>query len=196
MSMNTDKPPIIAFAGQKGVGKTTCQAIAHRILGSRPCRFSFAKHLKELTYDFVAHLDVPREAFFGDQAAKAFPQPALGGKTGREVLVEVGELFRSYNKDIFATKVFDAVGGGTWPVLVDDLRFRNEARIVREAGGIVVGVRVLGEKMTAVGPSSETEIYYHWAEMIDLEVSAYRGDPGALVDDVRRVLEFTNWKET
>ncbi len=122
---------LIAICGPKGSGKTTVadRLIEQRRFLSRP----FAATLKTmllsmgLTYDQV----------YGDEKEK--PIDWLGGVTARHCMQTLGtEWGRKLIADDLWVRVWkQRISNLTSHVVVDDLRFPNEAEAVRELGGTI-----------------------------------------------------------
>ncbi len=184
-----NRPTIIAFCGQAGAGKSTCAEWA--LEKTAGAKFSFAALLKSQAF-VLAHPTLKGDAhaaFYGTQADKARPREAFGGRSGREFLQELGSLCRSFNEDFFVNPLRVALDERPWPLVIDDLRYPNEAEAVRELGGIVVGVRVKGEPLEFGGHESESALAERWESMIDVEISAFRGKMRSLRGEVLDVLE-------
>lgn len=139
---------IIAFTGPIGCGKTTAaKALTHRGWA----RIRFAETLKAMGRSFGlsdAQLD-------GDE--KEVPSELLCGKTPRQFMQWLGTDFgrkmigddvwiRAWARHVEQTPAYI-------PVVVDDVRFENEANAVRALGGIVV--RVLREGCGSDAHASE-----------------------------------------
>jgi len=138
----------IALTGKMGSGKSTAAKFLEEY-GFR--RFSFAAKLKEIAKEL-----------FG-----------VEGKD-RLLLQMLGESLRKIDIDVWARyliqqiEVYCAVGMGKCRVVVDDLRYLNEARILRAHGFVLVRLICLDEKnriawlkdkgtLAGIDHSSETE---------------------------------------
>ncbi len=137
-------PPLIAFAGRAGSGKTTA---AETLIDQGFALVKFADPLKDMMRAFYASLGLEPEQIErrieGDR--KEEPDPHLGGKTPRMAMQTLGtEWGRDLiHKDLWvkawAAKVTKLRHRGI-PVVVDDCRFPNEARRVRILGGKIVKI--------------------------------------------------------
>lgn len=125
---------VIAFAGAKGSGKNTAADMVGHLLHARPDGqvrrplelIAFADPMREA----LAAL-VPR-AVVGEQ--KNEPCPLLGGATGRDLLIALGEGVRAVHANFWAEHLarrldnIDATASPRWSVVVavTDLRRANE----------------------------------------------------------------------
>ena len=125
----------IAFGGRMGAGKSTLAREISQFYAARGVNFktdSFAEGVREVARDL-----------FGMT------------RKDRGLLISIGNKMREIDPDVWAKRVvrgFDGgneggggmeggdgeVGGGEKYCLVDDLRYPNEARYLREAGFILV----------------------------------------------------------
>jgi hypothetical protein len=152
---------LIALTGAAGCGKTT----AAMMLQNRRYYtvMSFADPLRAmLTCIGLEHADT--------HGGKHEPHDALCGRTPRHGMQTLGYDWGRLHigEDIWVNHMrrayLRAQDSGETPVIIDDCRFPNEARMVHDLGGIVIGiVRDSGPRMA------------HESE---------RGIPGALLDDV------------
>lgn len=129
----SDVPQKVALCGSKGVGKST---FAKKVFKDH-MSWSFAQPLR----DMLSHLPLPEQAL---SAGKEEPIEWLGGVSGRKLLQTLGtnwgrELFPpiwveclrrrliQYNRDTMR-------GLPVKGIIVDDLRFDNEAEMLNEEG--------------------------------------------------------------
>lgn len=131
-------PWIVAFTGEIGHGKSA--AAKHLIQTYGFQRVSFADPLKEM----LITLGLKREQLY-DPALKAEPCELLGGKTPRDAMQTLGTNWgrELIHKDIWVTAASrrmckDLVAGKR--LVIDDLRFDNEAAVVRGLGGAIVKI--------------------------------------------------------
>ena len=192
---------IIAFTGKAGSGKTTAASLVekHAPTSMRVERFSFAASLKQaaslifgptFSDEFEEYKGIYGRppAFYGTQAQKAMPRDqALGGRSGRELLQELGSLCREFNEDVFLNHLQRSAPGVIQ--VIDDLRYPNEAARVQKLGGQVIGLRVLDEPFEAVGHASEADLVTHWDEMTTSRLTVPRGDLEGLENYVQGLFD-------
>jgi hypothetical protein len=146
-------PPVIGLAGPIGAGKTT----AARALGSLGYRqASFATPLKQVCFQVFGPLGVPREAFFGTQEEKSAPLEAIKKyATGRQILELVGtEGFRAAYPDVWLDLAMVPRYEGE-RIVIDDVRYENEATAIRSRGGLVLHLERLGAEVERTGHRSD-----------------------------------------
>lgn len=130
---NQPKPKsrLIALCGYKGVGKST---YAKFLAGENGVVLSFATPIKHMLKVLVGH-----EYVFGD---KKNDMTHLG-VTGRVLLQTLGTEWgrQTIDQDIWVRSMkhtlTDTMFTEYHPIVIDDLRFENEAKMVRELGGEV-----------------------------------------------------------
>lgn len=128
---------IIALTGPKGVGKSSIAKKIESQDWQDRCILSFAEPLRRM----VSHL-MPMQNMT-DPELKEAPIDWLGGKTPRQILQSLGTdwgrnmvsptIWIDTMRRIITEQAFDTI-------IIDDCRFENEADMVREMGGIVVGL--------------------------------------------------------
>jgi len=129
---------ILGLTGYKQSGKTTLAGVAVSDFGFQ--RIGFADELKEMVEKMwpaftFAHI-------YGDRKEEVLEEY---GKSAREVLQHVGtDLFRTYDPDVWVrcmrrriNAYLMRMGNSYRPMVVDDVRFDNEAALIRELGGQV-----------------------------------------------------------
>ena len=129
---------ITAFAGPARVGKTTAARILQEELGG-VC-LSFAGPLKEAAVALTG-LDM---RMFTDQYSKLIPLEILGGKTPRKFMQLLGTEFvrEMVNPNFWESRMADTIrqtGGRN--IYIDDVRFNDECRTIKQLGGIVIELR-------------------------------------------------------
>lgn len=143
----------IATFGPIGNGKTTVAKYLAGAWGYRVASFGHA--LKLSVARTVEPLGVPAAHFFGTQAEKEQPIAALGGVTGRRLLELVGTNgWRAADPDVWVRLAVATIEPNE-SVVFDDLRFPNEARILREAGALLVRVLAPGAPDRSTGHESD-----------------------------------------
>tara|TARA_S200002703_G_C3758194_1_gene233344 strand:+ start:435 stop:956 length:522 start_codon:yes stop_codon:yes gene_type:complete len=128
---------IIALTGPKGVGKSSIAKKIESQDWQDRCILSFAEPLRRM----ASHL-MPMQNMT-DPELKEAPIDWLGGKTPRQILQSLGTdwgrnmvsptIWIDTMRRIITEQAFDTI-------IIDDCRFENEADMVREMGGIVVGL--------------------------------------------------------
>lgn len=164
---------IVGFSGKRGAGKTY---LANAVAAALSCRvYHFAEPLKTLCADYF---DVPREALYGDDDAKAQPS-RFNGWTYRHIMQHVGQTFRAVDPDVWVRACLEQIDNEAPAVaLIDDVRYRNEAEAIRARGGLVL--RVIGGRGDDLHPSeTELDSYPHFAFHV------YSGNAAKLVPVIR-----------
>lgn len=131
---------IIGFMGKAGAGKTTAaQAVEKFVVGS--VIKSFSTPLKNAVRDLFLFSD---EQVFGSYEHKVAVDPRWG-VSPREVLQKVGtECLRDMICEGFHVKRMEAEIDGQHEdnvVIIDDVRFVDEAQMVLDRGGILISIR-------------------------------------------------------
>jgi len=120
---------IIAFSGKRGSGKST--AADHLVEKFYARKESFAG---ELRGELVAGLGID------PQLIGMKPTPAHV----RKLLIAYGSFRRAEDPDYWVKKVLKKIGeatvSGTGTVIIDDLRYWNEAEKLREYGAVLVRI--------------------------------------------------------
>jgi hypothetical protein len=137
--------PLIGFTGAAGAGKTTA---AKFLVGLGYKKVSFADPLR----DMLHVLGVPCEVM-ADPVAKEQPHPALNGKTPRYALQTLGT---EWGRETISPTLWTDTAmrraarlrGLGLGVVFDDVRFDNEARAVRAAGGVIIRLQLDGTVQT------------------------------------------------
>ncbi len=127
---------IIGISGRKGSGKSTVAGyLQDRIEGA--VRISFADTLKLIAQEAFGAL--PEQVY----GLRKNDRIAVCGLVARDVMQKVGQGMREIWPDcwVFAweRKVVEHWAmNGTGPVIVDDVRYPNEAKRIKEMGGILI----------------------------------------------------------
>lgn len=138
--------PLIGFTGPAGAGKSTAAKALVEILGFK--RISFADPLRAMlmgigltTEDTTIRKNEPI-AWLDGKTARQLLQ-TLGTEWGRQIVhPEIWIRHAEQRIDYFKTT---RVPG----IVFDDVRFDNEAQMIRDAGGFVIRIRRnVGELMT------------------------------------------------
>jgi hypothetical protein len=135
---------IIGFTGAAGAGKSTAAQYLVERYGAR--RFSFATPLKEMAKMIYGLSDAQ---VYGTQEQKETIDPRHG-KSPRELLQFLGtDVCRKWlGPDVWATAALRGLNLLDLNVC-DDVRFDNEAAMIRERGGVVIGLSTTDAPVTA-----------------------------------------------
>lgn len=162
--MCTERPALIGLMGRAQAGKDTA---AEALVAAGWQRVAFADPLRELAYRTDPVVETVHDGGtahvrlswlvdrLGWDAAKMFPDvrrllQRLGAEGVRGVIGD----------DTWIGLAVDAIGrhrASGVPVVVTDVRFPNEADVIRRLGGVVVGVVRPGHAPVASTHPSETE---------------------------------------
>jgi len=137
---------IIGLSGGKGCGKSSVARILERKYGYEI--LSFATPIKEMLKAMGL-----RDAELNDPVLKEIKLDEYG-KSPREIMQLLGTEFGRVMiaDDIWVTAMKRKIQPGT-KVVIDDVRFENEARFIRDSGGSVLEV-----KRTKLDENSDTHI--------------------------------------
>ena len=125
---------IIGLAGGKGCGKSSVARIMARKYGYEI--LSFASPIK----DMLKAMGL-RDSELNDPVLKEIKLDEYG-KSPREIMQLLGTEFgrAMIADDIWVTAMKRKIAPGT-KVVIDDVRFENEARFIRDGGGAVIEVK-------------------------------------------------------
>lgn len=157
MTTDTTLPPVVGLTGLAGSGKTTAMnwVLRNHITASR---VTFAGPLKMMTRELL-RTALPKGWSHGagdyidDPLLKETPIPFLGGLTARHIMQTLGTewgrqtLHEDFWVGISASKV-ERLLGSTFKksdkvplkVIFDDVRFENEAAMIRAYGGVIIRI--------------------------------------------------------
>lgn len=128
-------PLLLGFAGPAGCGKSTAATLLVGQVGW--VRLSFAEPLRELLLAIHPHWDQWRLGPGKDLCQ------ADGGLSPRDQLRAAGDWVKAYEPGFFANIMRRQLGmhlDQGRHVVIDDVRFEGEARLIRELGGSLVHV--------------------------------------------------------
>jgi len=158
---------IIGLLGRAGSGKTTCAKWLARNYGAE--LVSFAQPLKEMA---AMIMEFEPHQLYGTQIQKE--EPGRYGISGREVCQRLGCAARKVlGPSIWVRSALEQTST-TGITAIDDVRFPNESRGIKIAGGIVVKLEAIGEPVT--DPNAESEVSVDDPEhQYDVLIKAARG---------------------
>jgi hypothetical protein len=130
------KLKIIGFCGSATAGKTTAANALVEALGYH--KLSFAAPLRAM----LRALGVTDEQM---SAGKNAPIPWLGGKTPRELMQTIGtEWGRKMVSECIwldaTSRIILGLPSDVPGVVFDDVRFDNEAKMLRDLGGVIIRI--------------------------------------------------------
>lgn len=128
---------LIGVTGYAGHGKDTFAD--HLVRVCRYQKLSFATPIKEALNEIFGW--TMRD--WNNRKFKETPRPEAGGKTPRQLAQTLGtEWGRNLvSNDLWVELTLDRARRSPQPVVIADVRFPNEAALIRENGGILVLVR-------------------------------------------------------
>jgi hypothetical protein len=140
---------LIGFVGKKGAGKTTCGELLQQLgrdNGLKIIRVSFADPLKRICSDLYCFAyDISPEAFYGSPSEKEQIHVGLGNRSGREVMQFLGTgCFKALTPDVWIAYLMRhidvVIKYGADLVVIDDVRFADEAAAIRNRRGLVIQI--------------------------------------------------------
>ena len=146
---------IIAFSGKARSGKTTAAIAVQKMFPkTKPTAIlSFAHPLKSMVTEEFGHLFSP-EDLKNNKGKKI----RLGDRdwTLRGLLIRFGNMYRELEEDFWINKLMKHVRGlsDTCDIAIDDVRYPNELRILRENGAKIVRIERPGVEL--IDDPSET----------------------------------------
>ena len=180
------KPIIIALTGPAGCGKDTVAQIMARQLNASQ---EYICELEALAFpmkQFCMRLfGWNYDRLYGPSELRNKPDP--DGLTPRKALQTLGtEWGRALREDVWVDALLSRIerDAARWLItyvsVVTDLRFPNEAKKIREAGGYVI--RITG-RSGDVGNAHESE--QHFSDPVLLEHVTHEIDNSGTLDDLR-----------
>lgn len=176
---------LIGLAGPAGVGKTF---VANQFDWDHNfARVSFGEPLKRMSESLLryAGVNAPRNFTRGDY--KETPLDQLGGVSTRKVMQTLGTEWGRDQIDpdfwvMLGIRRAEALLDEGVSVVIDDVRFDNEAAAIRKAGGMIFGVR--GESTREVSGDHISER----GVAVDDDLFNYRGDDVRTRSEVQRAI--------
>jgi hypothetical protein len=151
-------PRLIGFCGLAGHGKTTAARHLVSLSGLYAVRLSFADPIRQMLLAMGLSADD-----MSDPRLKETPHLLLGGKTPRQAMQSLGTDWgrRMVADDLWLNlarhRATSAMLTGNLPVF-DDVRFDNEAAMIRALGGHVIRIYRPGQPLIAPVHASEAGI--------------------------------------
>lgn len=124
---------IIAISGRRGVGKT---ALANHFCKKYEfIKVSFAEEIRR-----VARSLMPFTEHDFESPAKKEAKFYAYEWSPRDFLIRLGEFMRYHDEDYWVNIALSRLKSDTGRYVIDDLRFKNEARILKDMGATLVRV--------------------------------------------------------
>jgi hypothetical protein len=146
---------IIGFCGPIGAGKSTAAKHLANSLGFM--RLPFAGTLKSMSRAFgLTDEEV-------DGAKKNSPSELLAGKTPRQFMQLLGTDFgRNLIDSEIWVRAWRRQAVSYRDVVTDDVRFPNEAKVIRDLGGVLIRIERPGVATTESHVSEQQELDYDY----------------------------------
>lgn len=162
---NDNLPRVVALTGAAGSGKSTAADYLIRQHGYE--RVKFAGPLK----DMCRAIGLTEDHIEG--RLKEVPSDMLCGKTPRHLMQALGtELGRNMIGEDFWIRLWLHRVAGAGRVVVDDLRFPNEAAAVRSLGGVIIKLEgrggIAGTHASEAGCGTHDAVVVNDGGMVDL----------------------------
>lgn len=146
---------IIGISGKKGSGKDTCASLlANELLAKYRLKVTlkaFADKLKKC----CAILSGQFDWIFYDQNSKN-KKAGLLSMTNRELMQKFGDLTRQLDQDIWIKLALDINNVNTDVLIITDVRFKNEAKAIKDKGGLLI--RMESNRSKEDNHESETDL--------------------------------------
>ncbi len=180
------KPKLVGFAGRAGSGKSVCSSV---FVQNGWKLIKFADGLKNMLRSLYVGLGMPHDQIErrieGD--LKETPDMFLSGRSPRHAMQTLGDewgrqcMFENFWVNHWLTSVRASLADG-YSVVVDDVRYSNEAQAIRDLGGqIIMVARGDAELVSPVHASERFEF-----KSDDLILN--EGSVSELMEKARRVL--------
>lgn len=185
---------IIGFSGKAGAGKTT---LAHIMMERYVCiPLSFADPLRKLFATTLSELGLGEDPIISAIEAKDTTCSFLGASC-RQFNRDVGDLLRSYRPTVFTdmleSKIRRSIPLDELAVVVDDVRYNNEAEAIKRMGGVIININRDEKDLRKVSEhSSENGVSEHLIEM-HIENNGSMTDLEIIADSIADLYE---WEKT
>jgi len=198
----TDTPRVIGITGAAGSGKTLAGTwFLHN--HKNVTKLSFARPLKRMLYELIREA-IPKTwpvkpgDYTENPDLKETPIPFLQNMTSRHMMQTLGtewgrnNLHPDFWTGIAAAKLERLLGspyhsGKTLAAFFDDLRFPNEAAMIRDYGGVVL-------RIVRPGHGKPDEVQAHASERFDFEADVTLVNDGTPEDLHRQLAQL--WPPT
>jgi hypothetical protein len=121
---------IIAFSGKRGVGKT---AGANYLINYGFTKVSFGEALKKKAMEFFPFT---YQELYGNKKELQF---SIYDWSPRDFMIALGNFARYFDKDYWIRAALPS-GKTKKNIVIDDCRYLNEARLIKEQGGKIIRI--------------------------------------------------------
>lgn len=180
---------IIAISGKRRSGKSTLGNILRDEYGYFP--ISLAEPLKALAKEHFGLTADQTDGVFKEQPTQYMDQWSKRHLTPRDILIRMGQFYRSINPDFWTAKLFEQVKQAPQAQMktfvVTDVRFKNEMEWMRRHKALCVRLdRFETFTGTNIADPSETELddYSGWDIHIKAEENKDMSDMARIGDMV------------
>lgn len=183
-------PPLIGLVGGANAGKST--VAGHLTYAHHWTHIAFADALREMLFPLLAAAGLP-EAFMIERDLKEQPMPVIGVSYRRLAQTLGTEWGRQLiDQDLWTRiamrQVLEARRDHGEAVVISDCRFENEAKAIREAGGVLV--RVDRPEPSGLLGGTSRHISETWSHVADTEHILWNhGSLATLNEQVDRLVD-------
>jgi hypothetical protein len=196
---------IVGLCGAAGSGKDTAGEALEEVFGYVKHRYAGTLKLLLNTmfgwsmsdWDDLEWKEAPNAASFGH--SPRYLAQTLGTEWGRgtvheDIWVEVAMRKAHEARDQLlragGMKQYMKMSGASFDPVFVDVRFPNEARAIRDRGGILIFLETNGEHNGTLLPEHESEAWLRWLRIFaDVVVTVKWGDPGSTKEAVVSVVQ-------
>jgi len=161
---------IIAFSGPKGVGKTTVARAIESRVWQHVCIFSFADPIRKMLATLLPGIDLK------DPVIKEQPIAWMNEKSPRELLQSLGTEWgrNMVAKDIWTGALRREIEAAPFEtIIIDDCRFADEVKMIRDMAGTIIGITRTGIKYTNEhATEKELEGIDYYVDASNIEIAA------------------------
>jgi hypothetical protein len=170
---------VIGLTGRKGCGKSSVAAILARVHDFHIR--SFASPIKEM----LEAMGIPKNYIY-DADDKEKPVPGFG-KSARYMMQALGTEFGRHlvHPDVWIRALKNKLDRMAGDVVIDDVRFENEARMIHAYGGMILRIERPHQQNEGVTDThrSELQLDSSCVDQTLQNVSPYSGDLELAVTD-------------